>query len=287
MTNEIQIYNIKTSLNKDFITSEKEVDNFLEQINGLKDIVFDFNNLDDIKKAKDLKTQANKSVKLLKEVCEPYEAEGKKIADIRSKISTTFSTGKDNIIDQILKPINDAEKKLKEVKHTDITFPNIQVIDYKLKEFEELYNFNWLALKDEAIHILKSLKETALLKRDLLIKEEAERLKKEEKIRKEREDSIRKEAEEKARIDADNRIKRELEEKERVLQFQKQQDELKAKKLTEEEERKANNIEHKRKIHNEILDAISELSDITNIDNAKSLICKIAKGEIPHLYIKY
>jgi len=286
MTNEIQIYNIKTTLNKDFITNEESVNNFLEEINSLKDIVFDFNNADDIKKAKELKTQANKSVKLLKEICEPYEAEGKKIANIRSKISTTLSTGKDNIIDQILKPINDAEKKLKEIKHTDITFPNIQVIDYKLKEFEELYNFNWLALKDEAINILNSLKETALLKKQTLQKEEEERLKEEERARKEREDAIRKEAEEKARIEADNRIKRELEEKERSLQLQKQQEELQAGKLKEEEERKANNIEHKRKVHNEIFKAMIPVV-MTADGYLKDLIKAVAKGEIPHLYIKY
>jgi len=60
----------------------------------------------------------------------------------------------------------------------------------------------------------------------------------------------------------------------------------KARKLKEEEERKANNIEHKRKVHNEILKAMIPVV-MTADEYLKDLIKAVAKGEIPHLYIKY
>jgi len=59
----------------------------------------------------------------LKEVCAPYEAEGKKIADVRSSISTTLVSGKNNIIDQILQPILEAEAELKRLEEAD--YPSV------------------------------------------------------------------------------------------------------------------------------------------------------------------
>lgn len=269
--NKIQIYNFETNLTKDFLTNESEVENFLLKIKSLKNIAFDLNDKDVVKEVKELKKQAKKSIKILKEVCEPYEAEGKKIANVRSIISTTLISGKNNVIDEILKPILDAETELKKLEETNISCLDLYSVDVKLKELENLKQFNWLIYKDEALELINSFEGMALLKKEVLEKEEKEIIERAEQARKQREEEIARNAAEKARIETEIRIKKEQEAKKEEI-----------KKLPPiEHNTECNDVEHKRKIHNEILQAIC------NIEDSKSLICKIAKGEIPHLFIKY
>ena len=75
----------------------KVIINDAVNINMVKNNVYDFSTLEGIKEAKELKTKANKFVKELKDFCEPLEADGKKIANARSAITTKLATGKDAV----------------------------------------------------------------------------------------------------------------------------------------------------------------------------------------------
>lgn len=273
MSKEIQNYNIPSlPKSREDITNRNSVDKLLSDINNLDNIVLSFDNADEVKESKKFKTNANKFIKEFKKFCEPLEEEGRKIAKTRSEVKLTL----ERIVNSKLQPITLAEAELKKLEETSIATLDIYSIDVKLKELDNLLQFNWLAYKEEALGLINSLKNMALLRKEALEKEEEEIIKRAEQERKEREEEIAKNAANNARIEAENRIKREQEQKE-----------LQTKRLKEEEEKKTNDVEHKRKVHNEILEAISVLDDITSVDNAKSLICKIAKGEIPNLYIKY
>lgn len=281
MTNEnkIQIYNFETTLTKEFLTSENEVENFLEKIRSLKDIAFDLTDENVVKEVKDLKKQANKSIKVLKEVCAPYEAEGKKIADVRSSISTTLVSGKNNIIDQILQPILEAEAELKRLEETHISSLDLSCVEVKLKYLENLKQFNWLIYKDEALKLIKSLSDMALLRKEALEKEAIAFKEMAEKARIAREEEIARNAAANERL----RIERDLQNKE-------EQDQLESKRYFDEQARKANDIEHKRSIHNEILEALISLPCQSDGDfevDMKYIIKAIARGEIPNLFIKY
>jgi hypothetical protein len=84
--NEIQLYTIKTTLNREFLINQESIDRLLFQIEGLKNLKFDFSNKAGIKEAKMLKTNANKFIKKFKDFCDPLEEEGKKIASTRSRV---------------------------------------------------------------------------------------------------------------------------------------------------------------------------------------------------------
>jgi len=270
MTNEIQIYNSKVVLDKQLITDQSKVDAFLEEIKDLNNIVFDFSSKEGIDEAKKLKTQANKSVKILKEFCEPFEAEGKKIANIRSKITTTLVTGKDNIIDKILYPVNEAEKKLKYIKETALSFSTIDEINYKLDELEGLKSFDWLAYKEEALKIITLVSKQILLQKLELEKAEEEKRKEEEKRRFEREEQIKNQAKEQVRLRIENELRLKSEAQALLLEKEKR-----------EEQQRVNDVKHRRKINDEILQILN------NFQDNKSLIVEIARGNVPHLYIKY
>ena len=277
MDNKIQIYNFETTLTKEFLTNEIEVEKFLTQIRSLKDIAFDLSNEEVVKEVKELKKQANKSIKVLKEVCAPYEAEGKKIANIRSSISTTLVSGKNNIIDEILQPILEAEAELKKLEETHIASLDLYYVDVKLKELDNLLKFNWLVYEDEALGLINSLKNMALLRKEVLEKEEQEIILKAELATKEREEAIRLEAEKRAKEQAQEAID---EANKRAEIAEKKADEVinpvvKAFDI--------NSVEHKRKIHNEILNALLELHSPLEQGyvDVKDVIKAVARGNIP------
>jgi hypothetical protein len=282
MENKIQIYNFETTLTKEFLTNEVEVEKFLSQIRSLKDIAFDLSNKEVVKEVKELKKQANKSVKVLKEVCAPYEAEGKKIANIRSSISTTLASGKNNVIDEILQPILEAEAELKKLEETHITSLDLYYVDVKLKELENLLKFNWLIYKDEALGLIKSLKNMALLRKEALEKEEKEATEKAELARKEREEAIRLEAEKRAKEQAQKAI--DEANKRAEIAEQKVEEIIKPVVVNSDSD-----VEHKRKIHNEILNALLELHSPLEQGYVcvRDVIKAVARGNIPNLFIKY
>ncbi len=291
MTNLIELHTTKTDLTKDFILNDKNVNELLTYIENLKTIAFDFNDKEEVKKAKNLKTQANKFVAELKKVCEPLEAEGKKVADIRSKISTKLSTGKDNVIDTILKPINDAEDKLKYIKTKCATLiTDLHSVSVVLSECDELEKFNWLYLKDEGIQLINQLRGLALVSKQNLEAQQKAEFEAKEKIRLEREEQIRKIAEEKAKAEAQRQIEEANRRAEQAIidaeNKIKAENELKIKqelKAKAEEEAISKNREHRARIHNEILQDIQSLLGV----DAKIIVEQIAKGKIRNLFIKY
>lgn len=294
MNEIIKIENLQIELSKDFLTNPDNIKKIQDGIEALSKNVYDFSTETGIKEAKELKTQANKFVKQLKEFCEPLEAEGKKIADIRSSITTKLATGKDAVIDKILAPVYLVEDKIKTLKSKlFINSLNAQDNLNKINEIESLKDFNWLAYKDEALKLLdqhKTFLENEKIKFD---KEAEDKRIAEENARLEREERIRQEAKEKA----DNEAKKAIEEANRRAEQAEQdakrklQQEIDNKARLEakqkaEEDAKAENIENQKRVHNEILKDLSDFG-LNNEDCAKNLIKQIAQGKIRNLKIIY
>jgi hypothetical protein len=197
MTNTIiKFENLELELAREFLTNEDNIKKIQSQIDDLKNNVYDFSTIEGIKQAKELKTKANKFIKELKEFCEPLEADGKKIADARSKIITKLSTGKDAVVEQILSPIYEREDKIKLIK-SKLFIPSLNAganIE-KLKEVENLKNFQWLAFKEEAEKLIEQHEQFLL----------------NEKIKFDNDARLAKEAEEKARLERENQLKIEAE----------------------------------------------------------------------------
>lgn len=163
MTNIIKIETLELTLAKEFLTDANNISKIQKDIDGLKKIVFDFSTKEGIKQAKELKTNANKFVKELKEFCEPLEADGKKIADARSAISTKLSTGKNNVIDEILAPIAEREEKIKSIKGK-LFIPSLDATSNaaKIAEIEALKDYKWLGFEEEALPIIEQHKQFIL-----------------------------------------------------------------------------------------------------------------------------
>lgn len=294
MNEIIKIENLQIELSKDFLTNPTNIKKIQDGIEALSKNVYDFSTEAGIKEAKELKTQANKFVKQLKEFCEPLEAEGKKIADIRSSITTKLATGKDAVIDKILAPVYLVEDKIKTLKSKlFINSLNAQDNLNKINEIELLKDFNWLAYKNDAIKLLeqhKTFLENEKIKFD---KEEEDKKIAEEKLRLEREERIRQEAKEKA----DDEAKRAIEEANRRAEQAEQDAKRKLQqeadnkarleaKQKADDEAKAKDIENQKKVHNEILKDLLDFG-LNNEDFAKDLIKQIAQGKIRNLKIIY
>jgi hypothetical protein len=295
MNEIIKFENLQIELSKDFLINPDNIKKIQDGIESLSKNVYDFSTESGIKEAKELKTQANKFVKQLKEFCEPLEADGKKIADIRSSITTKLATGKDAVIDKILAPVYLVEDKIKTLK-TKLFIPSLNAQDNlnKINEIESLKDFNWLAYKDEALKLLdqhKTFLENEKIKfdkeaEDKKIAEENARLEKEEKIRRE----AREEVETKAKKDIEEANRRaENAEREANRKLQEQADQkarLKAKEKADEEA-KAKDIENQRRVHNEILDDLDSENLGLEDSQAKQLVKAIAQGKIRNLKITY
>lgn len=283
MSNDlIKISNIELELKKDFITDEKKIAIFLEKAKDLKKQVFDFSTDEGIKQAKELKTQVNKSITELDAFCAPLEEDGKKIAKARSLITTTLKTGKEAIIDQILAPVKEREDKIKSLKDK-LFIPSLDANsnESKLKEIEELESYEWLAFKEEATGLVTRQKE--FLTNEKIKFDEEARLKKEaeEKERLKKEEEIRIAAENKAKEEAQKLID---EANKKVEAANEQIKEIKSKYL--QPASTSSNESHQAKIHNEILEDLSEFHS-GSIQEAKYIITAIAKGKIRNLTIKY
>ena len=203
----LKISDCSLELKREIITNEANINKFIDRIKALKTRVFDFSTKEGIKEAKELKTEANKFVKELKEFCDPLEADGKKVAEARSKITTTLATGKEAVIDQILAPVIEREEKIKVIKGK-LFVPSLDSSSNvaKLAEIESLKDYKWLAYEEEATQLLEQHKQFLLNekikfdKQERLAKEEAE------KARLAREEAIRIEAETKAKLAAQKEI---------------------------------------------------------------------------------
>lgn len=293
MNEIIKIENVELTLGREFLTNEENIKKIQIQIEGLKSMVFDFSTKEGVKQAKELKTKANHFVKNLNEFCKPLEAEGKAIADARSAINTKLVSGKQNVIDEILKPVSEREDKIKLIKSKlFLTSHNAASNLEKLAEVESLENYEWLAFSDEALPLIEQHKTFLLnekIKFDAEAKAAAEaaeaaRIARENQIKAETEARVKAEAQkqideanrraEQAKIDAERRLEAETRNK--------IQEEAK---LKTEEEAKAKNVQHQAKIHNETLEDMMSVG--MDEESAKNLIKSIVKGQIRNLKITY
>jgi hypothetical protein len=296
----IKIENLQIELSKDFLTNPENIKKIQDGIKALEKNVYDLSTESGIKEAKELKTRANKFLAKLKEFCDPLEADGKKIAEIRSSISTKLITGKDSVIDKILAPVYLVEDKIRTLQTKRfIASLNAQDNLNKINEIESLKDFNWLAYKDEALTLLgqhKTFLDNEKIKfdkeaEDKRIAEENARLEREEKIRadaKEKADNEAKKAieeanrrAEQAEQDAKRKLQQEADDKAKLEAKQKADDEAKAK-----------DIENQKKVHNEILEDLQNVTatfedERIGYDNAKAIIKAIAQGKIRNLKITY
>ena len=283
MSKEIVIYNIPSIPKvREDITKRENVDKLLSNINDLNNVILNFDSPESIKESKQFKTHANKFIKEFKEFCDPLEEEGKFIAKTRSEIKLKL----EKIVNDKLQPISERENNLKKLKdRLFIPSLNIEACKNKLSELDQLNNYDWFGLKDEALPIINQSK--TFLQNELIgfEKAEQERIELEEKARIEREQAIRLEAENRAKEQAQKAI----DEANKRAEIAEQ----KAQEITKPEVKQVianSNIEHQRKIHNEILEALIKLpcqSDCNFAIDMKFIIKAIAKGEIPHLFIKY
>jgi hypothetical protein len=306
-TIEQKFQEIGMPLSKELLTNKTSLDAILENIKSLESVPIDISTKNGIKQAKEIKTHANKFVKALKEFCEPLEAEGKAIADARSLISTTLVTGKNAVVTNILKPIEELEAQFSEiVKDKNVSSKSEADNKVRTEKYNALLVFEWHALKADADAIISA--QLVFLENEAFGFEkqrlEAERLEF-EKLEAER---IAREhlAIERQKIEAERKIleAQKIEaEKEAILV--KANAELEAKKKAQEilaEAKKeadsvnpvsnknyANEnyeIERQKAVHNEIL---NDLCFNCNLDKetAKKIIIAIAKGFIKNLKISY
>ncbi len=290
-TTIIKLEKLELTLAKEFLTNPENIEKVKKSIDDLKNTIFDFSTKDGIEKAKKLKTGANKFVADLKKFCEPLEEEGKKISDVRSIISTKLSTGKNNVIDEILSPIYEREDKIKSIKNK-LFIPSLDAKSNadKIAEVESLTNYKWLGFEEEALPLIEQHKQFILNEK---IKFDAEAKLAQEAAEKEKFDR-----DEKIRIDAENKVReatrREIEEaNKKVSEATEKLDALQKKSSLQNSAPivlKNTDRDHKAKIHNEILeDILNKFSGLAFVDDdfAKDLISKIAKGEIRNLTINY
>lgn len=305
----LKISDCSLELKREIITNEANINKFIDGIKAFKTRVFDFSTKEGIKEAKELKTEANKFLKELKEFCDPLEADGKKVAEARSKITTTLASGKEAVIDQILAPVLEREEKIKVIK-SKLFVPSLDSNSNaaKLAEIEGLKDYKWLAFEEEATQLIEQHK--SFLSNEKIKFDEQERLAKEEaeKARVAREEAIRIEAETKAKLAAQKEIdeanarvaaiKAEAEKKIEEVKAEKKIEEVKnaitndISKLQEPVKATVGSFstskdkKHQAKIHNEILKDLADFG-LNNEDFSKDLIKAIAKGKIRNLKIIY
>ncbi len=276
---EIQVLNIALPKNREDVSNRENINKLLLAIKGLENNVFSFETKESIKEAKAFKTNANKFIKEFKEFCDPLEEEGKTIAKTRSEVKLTL----ERIVENKLKPIVEREDHIKSLKDKlFVPSSDINSCNAKLAELVKFNNYEWFALKDEAITLINQSKvflENEILGFEKQAKEKAEA---DEKARLEREDQIRKAA----ILETEARIKKESAEKE--LEATKPKLYVSASKIINN-----NDFDNKKKIHGEILEAL--LNTCFKIENkgisdeglVKDIIRSIVNGKIPHLQIKY
>ncbi len=301
MSKEIQLF-VNKIQNRELLTDPDNLNSILTEIADLRNLVFDLSTMDGVEEARKLKPKATKFIKELKDFCEPLEAEGKKISDARSKITTALLTGRESVINDILEPITIIEKKLKDLLLQIATpIKDLHSCDMRAEELEELEAYEWLAYKKQAATLMGQQKDLITITRTRIEDEAIAEQKRQDFARLEREAEIAKNAAEQATRAAEDKFKREEEEKKKtIIGARIDEDKLREERMGENLKNNVDNaeilkadeiIEHKRKIHNEILGEVSQFlveNAHKNFDQQnKDLVIAIAKGEIPHLYIKY
>ena len=257
MSKEIVIYNIPSvPATREEITNKDNVNKLLSDINNLNNVVLNFDSIEAIKESKQFKTHANKIVK------------------------------------DKLQPIVEREDNLKKLKD-NLFIPSLSIdsCKHKLEELELLNNYDWFGLKDEALTLIQQSKTflgNELIGFEKLAKEKAEA---DEKARLERDEALRLEGEKRAKEQA-----------EIAIDEANKKAEIKKAEIAEvvsgintifdniQKRKYGHTIKHQRKVHNEILEALIKLpcqSDSNFAIDMKFIIKAIAKGEIPHLFIKY
>jgi hypothetical protein len=293
----IEIGGCKLELSKMFISDTKKVEVFAKELESLGKIVLDFSTKDKIKEAKELRTQANKFVEKLKEFCEPLEAEGQRIKDARSLISTKLNKSKSSVIEALLAPIDEREEKLKSIKAKVFT-PSLDANSNaaKLAEIESLKDYNWLGFSEEALALIEQHKQ--FISNEKIKFDEQERLAKEaaEKARLDREEAIRIEAEAKAKLAA----QKEIDDANARAEKAKSDAEIKIEEIKKEISKDLQELprvatnsfyvaskEHQAKIHNEIAQDLLKYFDKINEEQAKDIVRLFAQGKIRNLKITY
>lgn len=278
MKNEIEFFTQKIE-NKELLINTDNLNAILTEIDDLSKVVYDFSTHEGIEEAKKLKTLGNGYVKDLKAFCEPYEAEGKKIMDARSLISTRLITGKDSVINTILEPIAEIERKLKYLNMQIVTpITDIHSCDMISRELVELEAYEWLAHKKGAEMLINQQKDLIAAARKRF-EDEAKAL---HFARLEREAEIAKNAAEQAKRQTEEKIRREQEEKERGEQAK-----INVEKRQREAEGLVDDKAHRFKVKNDIFIAIGKLPHNSEDEFIKDIIRAVSRGEIPNLYIKY
>jgi hypothetical protein len=279
---EIKIADCSLILSKDFISDTKKVEIFSKELDGLKNLVLDLSTKDKIKEAKLLRTEANKFVGELKDFCEPLEAEGQRIKDARSIISTKLNKSKSSVIEALLAPIDEREAKVKSIKDK-LFIPSLDANSnqLKLKDLEELSGYEWFGFAEEIVPVIERQKEFLLNEKIKFDAEVKAALEVAEKARLDREEFIRVEAEKKAMVEAQKLID---DANKKVEEAEKQIQEVKLTYLTP---KKAvdNDVERQKVVHNEILADLDFF--IGDLDLRKAIIKAIANGKIRNLTINY
>lgn len=263
MSKEITLFNEPIQNPKIIIDSEN-LASILEEIEELKNINFDLTTREGVEGLKELKSVAAKWIKNFKEKCAPFEHEGKKIMDARSKISTALISGKESVINTMLKPITDIEKKLKDLNFSIVTPINdLDSCHARAQELEILKSHDWLAYKKQA--------EILIEQQEILIQSSREKIEK-------------KLAEEEKQQNIE-RWNREAEIAKNATKQAEQETEARGKIFEKIATRQTK--EHQRKIHNEIFNVISKLPYYSEDEYIKDIIRAVANEKIPHLFIKY
>lgn len=189
---------------------------------------------------------------------------------------------------------------------------NDRVIDSSYEEYEEqakLAKFETIETLRNALTETQALEaERAELERLRIAEQQRIQQEREAQIAREAAEKATREAEEKARFEAERvqREKAELEQREARLKAEKEAAELRAQQAAENErkrieaeqaakaefERKAEearlaNVEHRRQINREALEAIKGVCPELSEPQVKSLVGAIISGLIPHVSIKY
>lgn len=205
-----------------------------------------------------------------KPATEYEEREKKRVQDIKNKIDEVVKLRSINGLNDSLS-IMSAIKKAEEFNATS-----------GMDEFTH----HAIKAKEETLDYLSGV----LIAREEYEENERERIKllkeKEERDCAEKEEEIRRQAKQKAELEASKKIEEEK------LRIQKEADEKirlareESDRVREEEEARARNIEHRKKINNEIKDFFFENLMIPD-DQVEEIVALIVSGQAPHISVKY
>ncbi len=287
MTKEIELFKHPIK-EKVLLTDPDNLDSILNEINILGSFVFDLDTEKGVEEAKEIKSVASEWIKDLKDFCKPLEAEGKKISDARSKITTRLLSGKDSVINNILEPIVAAERELKNLNLKIATpIQDLHSCDMRLEEAEELKDFNWLVYKDQAHKMIDQLILVVTTVRNRFENEAVAEQERQDEAVKEREALIAKNSREQGAKEAEEKLNQEKKDEQRREEDKKAAAQAIVNAEKRQEEAKKNNREHRYKIHTEISQALDKVDCSEAQIDWQTVIKLISKGEIPHLMIKY